>query len=214
DLSVLGDRQMPNPMLCHLLTRLVSRARNLNRKQRAAHDGTDQRLLCRTGFGHPLTNQVRFADDTTVVTGLMHQQCADLRVTHQLGRLQQRCVWTDCAQGPAHHHGERSLKRSALNRHTTRSVRWREQIVPSRCMPVNERPRQLLPAIWLSITSLLTPGTVAILDQVVLGHRRRESHAYQCDWNRLCRVSNRSLLFGVRRQRDLYGYRRQTDRQA
>ena len=130
---------MPNPMLRHLLTRLVGRSRYLDRQQRAAHDSPDQRLVRRTGFGHPLANQVRLADYTGVATGLLHQYCADLRVTHQPGRLQQRCVWTDRAQGPAHHHGERSLKRSALSRHTTESVRWREQIVPSPHAPVNER---------------------------------------------------------------------------
>jgi len=109
---------MPDPMFRHFLTRLVGRTRTIDRQQWAAHDGTDERLLCRTQFGHPLANQVRFADETTVVTTFMHQQCADLRVTHQPGRLQQRRVRTDRTQGPAHHYGKRSLKGSTLNRHS------------------------------------------------------------------------------------------------
>src|ERR1043165_7314664 len=80
-----------------------------------------------------------FPCESTVVTGLVYQQCADFCITHLQGCFQQRGVRTDRTQGSAHHDGERSLKRSALKRHATESVRWRDQIVPSPRTAVNER---------------------------------------------------------------------------
>src|ERR1041385_809824 len=92
-------------------------------QQWAAHDRPYQCLVGWTLFVYSLANQIRFADETTVVTGLVYQQCADFCITHLQGCFQERGVRTDRTQGSAHHDGERSLKRSALNRHTTRSVK-------------------------------------------------------------------------------------------
>src|SRR4029079_5311869 len=161
NLSLVGNCQMANPMFRHFFACLVGSTCMIDGYQGIAHDGTDPRLVYRTGFRHALANQVRFADDTTIVSGLVYQQCADFRVTHQPGRLQQRGIRTDRAQASAHHHGERSLKRPALNRHTTGSVPWREQnsTHPSctcqRAVFLGQYP---IPTL-----SLLDPDTVAIL---------------------------------------------------